>query len=108
MKLFLKLFSNKMNKNQVESDIYVGGYLYNKKQGHGRCKYHNGDTYDGMYDNNQKNGIGTYISMKFGRKYEGEWKDDKLHGIGIMTTKNEKYVGIWEDGKLIKKMEIIY
>lgn len=97
-----------MSQNKVESDIYVGGYLYNKKQGKGRCKYHNGDTYDGMFDNDKRNGIGTYISIKVKRKYEGEWKDDKLHGRGIMTTNKEKYIGIWNEGKLVEKKEIIY
>lgn len=97
-----------LSKNNVESDIYVGGYLYNKKQGYGRCVYHNGDTYDGMFDNNQRNGKGTYVSSAIGRKYNGEWKDDKMHGTGIMTTKKEKYVGIWNDGKLVVRKENIY
>ena len=100
--------SKEVLKHIVESDIYVGGYLYNKKEGNGRCKFHNGDTYDGMYENDKKHGMGTYISMKTGRKYEGEWRNDKIHGTGIMTTKNEKYVGVWNEGKLIIKKEIIY
>ena len=100
--------SNNVSKTNVESDIYVGGYLYNKKQGNGRCRYHNGDTYDGMYHNNKRHGIGTYIAKKIQMKYEGEWKDDQFHGNGVMTTKKEKYIGVWNEGKLVYKKDIIY
>ena len=35
-------------------------------------------------------------------KYEGEWKDGKPNGLGIMTEPNSnwKYVGEWKDGHI--------
>ena len=35
-----------------------------------------------------------------GEKYDGEWKDGKKHGRGVLTCANgEKYDGEWKDGK---------
>ena len=44
------------------------------------------------------NGTGT-MTYSDGRKYEGEWKDDKQHGQGTMTyLDGSKYEGEWKDG----------
>ena len=37
-----------------------------------------------------------------GRRYEGEWKEGKMHGEGVMTTVVH---GVWKDGKLVKKVD---
>ena len=45
------------------------------------------------------NGKGT-LTFPNGYKYEGEFKDGKLHGKGTLTFPNgEKYVGEWKDDK---------
>jgi hypothetical protein len=50
-------------------------------------------------------GHGTYYYAD-GDKYEGEWKEDKRHGKGVVTyagqngTISEKYDGDWVDGKM--------
>ena len=44
-------------------------------------KYENGDTYEGGFSNDEKNGFGIYI-FKDGRRYKGEWKNDKRNGKG--------------------------
>ena len=44
-------------------------------------------------------GIGVY-TWNDGRKYEGEYKDDKKHGYGIyLWADNRKYMGNWSKGK---------
>ena len=48
---------------------------------------------------------GTYHYSN-GDRYEGEWRDDKRHGKGVVTyagpngTVQEKYEGDWVDGKM--------
>ena len=46
------------------------------------------------------NGQGTY-NFASGDQYIGEWKDDKLHGQGTYTWKEEgdQYIGEFKDGK---------
>ena len=92
--------------SKKHSNAYIGDS--NKKQGHCVYYYNNGDTYDGMFDDDKKNGYGIYVSISTGRKYLGNWKNDKMHGNGVMTNNKEKYVGVWEFGKLIRKKESIF
>lgn len=41
----------------------------------------NGDSYEGEYMNDKKNGKGIYI-WKNGSKYEGNFENDYRHGYG--------------------------
>ena len=53
----------------------------------------------GMDVSNWDNCFGTY-AWRDGRKYVGEWKDNKRHGQGTYTYANgDKYVGNYQDGK---------
>jgi len=46
-----------------------------------------------------KNRLGTF-TWSNGTKYEGEWKDDKEHGLGIkIWSDGARYEGLWEEGK---------
>ncbi len=55
------------------------------------CKCLDGDCQDG---------IGTFIYSN-GDKYEGEWRDGKMHGNGKMVFANgDVYDGQWKDGKM--------
>lgn len=46
-----------------------------------------------------KNGRGTMVYAS-GNFYDGEWKDNKRNGEGMMMwkTTQEKYTGHWDDG----------
>ena len=53
----------------------------------------------GMDVSNWDNCFGTY-AWEDGRKYVGEYKDNKRHGQGTYTYANgDKYVGNYQDGK---------
>tara|TARA_X000000368_G_C22605966_1_gene525822 strand:- start:153 stop:551 length:399 start_codon:yes stop_codon:yes gene_type:complete len=53
----------------------------------------------GMDVSNWDNCFGTY-AWRDGRKYVGEYKDNKRHGQGTYTYANgDKYVGNYQDGK---------
>jgi len=40
------------------------------------------------------------MTLLDGSSYEGEWKNNKMSGNGVMTHPNgEKYEGEWKDGQ---------
>ena len=46
------------------------------------------------------------MKWKDGRVYEGPYKNDLQHGIGVFTTKNKKVKhGEWKNGKNIRYFE---
>lgn len=46
-------------------------------------------------------GKGLYTWGNSTQKYDGEFKDDKRHGLGTFTWDNGKiYIGHWENGKM--------
>lgn len=53
--------------------------------------------YQGQKLNGLKHGNGTY-DFGDGRKYEGSWVNDKIHGHGEYTSDLGVYVGNWENG----------
>ena len=55
--------------------------------------------YSGEITDGLKNGRGTYNLIN-GIKYNGEWKDDKMHGEGIYTFKEYQYKGQFKDASL--------
>ena len=58
-----------------------------------------GRKFDGEWKENNMNGVGVY-TWKDGRKYEGEYQDDKKHGFGIYQwADGRRYIGYWKFGK---------
>lgn len=58
-----------------------------------------GRKYEGEWQNNSMHGRGIY-TWKNGRKYEGEYMHDKKHGFGIYSwTDGRKYEGYWQNSK---------
>lgn len=73
--------------------------------GHGRIEWADGRKYEGQYENDKKHGTGTFYWAD-GRKYEGGWKNGKQHGKGEYYQANgEKKLGEWVEGKRIKWVE---
>ena len=67
----------------VNGDTYEGEFLNGLRHGNGRYNFnhgkYSGDYYVGQFANNKRNGHGTYY-FEDGRKCEGPWTDDNLHG----------------------------
>lgn len=59
-------------------------------------KYNDGSTYDGEWKDGKRNGQGV---MKYpsGQQYDGEWKNGKKHGRGAVFCD-------WVNGHATKKM----
>lgn len=52
----------------------------------------NGDTYEGQYNCDKRNGWGVYCfaAGASGAKYEGQFKEGKPHGVGVYEFRNGK------------------
>ena len=62
--------------------------------GKGLFSWPDGRKYDGEYLNDKKHGFGIF-TFKDGRVYEGEWENGKQHGRGRYKKKNLVKEGIW-------------
>jgi hypothetical protein len=68
----------------------------------------------GQWVNGLKNGAGKY-TWTDGRIYKGEFRENKIHGMGMLRTRyGDTYIGMWEDnlqhgkGKYIWKNGSVY
>jgi len=49
-------------------------------------RYKNGDVFKGRLDkNNSRHGSGIYTEHRMGSVYDGDWKDNLRHGVGLLT-----------------------
>ncbi len=70
--------------------------------GRGTYIWADGRKYEGEYVNDKKDGYGVY-TWADGRKYQGYWANGKQHGKGkYIANDNTVKWGIWEDGKRMK------
>jgi len=86
-------------------DKYEGIWIKNEMQkGKVKISYSNKDEYYGEIDVEklQRNGKGTLLKAN-GDEYVGQWKDDKQHGLGKETCKEDQssFEGNWEKGKQV-------
>ena len=109
-----------------DGTTYIGGWKDDKKSGLGLITYESGLKYNGMWNEDKENGKGT-LTLPNGKSIDGElvnskgvfeggdplvyenghiffgkYKDGKKHGQGtLILSGGRKYLGTWEDGKLI-------
>jgi hypothetical protein len=56
--------------------------------------------YVGEYREDKIHGVGTFTGDNGKKRYSGEWKFGKMHGLGIYTSASGyKYIGQWREGK---------
>merc|ERR1740115_515840 len=76
--------------------------------GSGTFAWKDGRRYVGNYMNDKKDGNGTF-TWPDGREYDGEWKDGKQHGTGVFkTAKGDLRSGEWKDGVRIRWISEAY
>ena len=70
--------------------------------GFGTYEWKDGRKYQGEYLDDKKHGYGIF-KWYDGRQYAGYWANGHQHGLGVYTkpTENKTKYGLWEDGKLI-------
>lgn len=63
--------------------------------------YGNKDRYEGIWEDNMRNGQGTFWKHEGGRlrrEYTGDYKNDRKNGRGTMFFSNDnRYDGMWLD-----------
>ena len=84
---------------------YIGFFSKGKMDGKGRFTWGDGSEYFGTYVNGIKEGYGQF-TWNNGKTYNGPFENGKMQGEGILEFNGDKYKVIFEDGKLVKQMEI--
>jgi len=69
-------------------DKYNGDYRGGKRDGHGFAEFDNGDTYDGDWVNDERQGRGTYTHKALKAVYMGDISRNLKHGKGQLTFRN--------------------
>lgn len=95
------------------SQQYTGDWKENKKHGYGIKIYDNKDKYEGYWENDLRNGKGTYWlcigKNKYRKLYSGDWKNNQKEGNGIYFYKDGScYDGEWKNSKRDGKGLMIY
>ena len=63
--------------------------------------WEDGRKYEGEYLNDKKHGKGKF-SWSDGRMYDGEWKEGVQHGVGAYTAEGRTRVARWENGRRVE------
>lgn len=89
----------------INGNVYEGGWSADYCHGQGRMTYANGDVYVGPWHYNKRHMLrdGEEGKMTYadGRVYEGEWWKDNMHGKGKMTGPDGStiYDGLWRNNR---------
>jgi hypothetical protein len=96
--IFFGSFVNGKRSESSLSNFKFGNSLYELREGdcrgdchfgYGKLKYFHGGLYKGYFNNSERNGYGIYTNS-LGKIY-GQFKDDRVHGIGIYIHNSGDY-----------------
>ncbi|KAJ8599051.1 hypothetical protein CTAYLR_009820, partial [Chrysophaeum taylorii] len=81
--------------------VYEGHYRDGKRSGEGKMTFPNGDYYHGEWKDNKMHGIGMYKYKKTDDIYSGNYCDGEKDGPGIYEFGKDqsRLDGIWEKGE---------
>ena len=88
-----------------DGSVYIGSWNYNKMEGLGEYTYPSKRIYFGFFKNNTKSGFGILFRHQEKKAYIGFWDNNKQKGLGQFINGNKIIYGIWNDGKLINKIQ---
>ena len=65
--------------------------------------------YEGRMEGGIRNGFGKSTASTNTRTYEGEWRDGRFHGKGVLVDpQGNRFDGTWEAGQLVGKATVTY
>ena len=93
-------FSGKGTLEDKDGNKYSGGFVLGKKNDdNAMVIYPDQSKYEGSFRSDKRNGHGILTSSRGKIIYKGKWVGDKFCGAGEWNTpKNERYVGLFEEG----------
>lgn len=80
-------------------DTYNGEWKNDQFHGFGKYKFADGSIYEGMHQDGYQHGSGTYTSAENGAVYVGEYEKGKRSGYFEVTFENGKFEGFYKDDK---------
>ena len=88
---------------RTETARYEGNYMNGVKSGVGKLLFPNGDIYEGEFRDNQMHGVGSYTYKTSQDIYSGEWVNNKKHGQGRYEFFADKSMlaGTWDKGFIV-------
>ena len=78
---------------------YLGNWKFGIKEGFGMNTSENGDIFEGQYREDMIHGIGKYDHKQERVLYTGEFLNNRRSGFGRLESKSFIYVGDWRDNK---------
>lgn len=81
---------------------YVGAFVNNLYHGYGRLLLGSGGkngSYVGDFQFGKRHGKGQRVFGDLDKKYEGEWEEDEMHGVGVLHCGSFRLVGKFVRGK---------
>jgi hypothetical protein len=82
-----------------DGSVYVGGMATGLFHGYGTYAFGRGGSYAGDYRFGLRHGKGVRVfGDGSGKRYEGDWVDDVMEGVGLMECRDSKYVGEFQGG----------
>lgn len=90
-------------KYKYPGGTYSGDFVGGRRQGHGVMTFNNHDMYDGEWKDDKMEGIGKYRfhdgKFHFIATFEGKFMNSKPNGLGRLKYANgDTYFGHWVDG----------
>eukprot|EP01122_Echinamoeba_exundans_P005045 TRINITY_DN15226_c0_g1_i1.p1 TRINITY_DN15226_c0_g1~~TRINITY_DN15226_c0_g1_i1.p1 ORF type:complete len:1546 (-),score=222.45 TRINITY_DN15226_c0_g1_i1:1026-5663(-) len=84
--------------DKASRTYYKGAWKHGKFHGVGFMKYRDrGEYFEGEFRDAKKNGFGILRAANW--RHVGSWKDDKFNGLGMHVYENgDVYIGLWENG----------
>jgi hypothetical protein len=86
---------------------YRGDFNDSFYNGNGTVLFRNGDRYDGHICNGKRDGAGEFVWAS-GAQYNGQWSNDRFHGLGILKCKQYMFEGFWKEGHRTGQGKIVF